>query len=141
LNVFFSNDDLVDLTEKGNLTLQLPKTQNGSIVLPVSIQSSRSLIDPSLFGSLMRFDGSGKEMFFLPFQPPGPANSVMGTSWFMILKRSSQDAPISLLKSRHNHPRKKKDDYTYEIRHLKSIVFQICFFFGFNGDLTLTNGR
>ena len=130
MNVFFSNDDLVDLTEKEDLTLQLPKTQNGSIVLPVSIQSSRSLIDPSLFGSLMRFDGSGKEMFFLPFQPPGPANSVMGTSWFMILKRSSQDAPISLLIS-HNHSqrsRKKKDDYTYEIRHLKSIVFQICFF-------------
>lgn len=71
MNVFFSNDDLVDLTEKGNLTLQLPKTQNGSIVLPVSIQSSRSLIDPSLFGSLMRFDGSGKEMFFFTIPTAG----------------------------------------------------------------------
>lgn len=33
----------------------------------------------------------------LPFQPPELANWVIGTTWFMILKRCSHDGPISFL--------------------------------------------
>ena len=58
----------------------------------------------------------------LPFQPPELANWVIGTTWFMILKRCSHDGPISFLyiTSISFQGLYSFKIHSYEIRHLKN---------------------